>query len=74
MKSPCDIIQVYNMSSIVSCSIWNGYGKKRTPIWVDFKFTEDMIYACNNMYSQDFKFPARVDKIMFSRRGNRRYE
>ena len=68
MKSPYDIIQVYNTDSTVSCSIQNGHGKKRTPIWVDCVFTEDTIYVHGDRYTEDCELPTRVGKMIFSRR------
>lgn len=53
MKSLYSIVQVFNMNSTVACSIWNGYGKKRTPIYAGFIRTE---------------LPLRVDKIFFTGR------
>ena len=68
MKSLHKIIQVYNMKDTISCSIWNGYRKKRTPIWAESIRTEDTVYAYNETCFWSFEFPDRCDKIIFTRR------
>ncbi len=68
MKSLYSIIQVFNMNNTVSCSIWNGYGKKRTPIYADFMRTEDTVYLRNVVQTWVFRFPLRVDKILLTGR------
>ena len=69
MKSLYNIIQVFNVNEYtVSCSIWNGYGKKRTPIHVNFMHTEDTVYLYNVVQTWVFRFPPTVDKILLTGR------
>jgi hypothetical protein len=66
MKSLQYVFQVFNMNNTVSCSIWNGYGKKRTPCYFSLMHTEGSIILFD--HSKDyFEFPARVDKMLFTK-------
>ena len=68
MKSLQHVIQIYNMNDTVSCSIWNGYRKKRTPIWAQLIHFGDTIYVYNKTCNWSFEFPDRCDKTIFTRR------
>jgi hypothetical protein len=44
VKSLHYVFQIYNMNDTVSCSIWNGYGKKRCPVFASLVVTDDIMY------------------------------
>ena len=65
MKSLQHVFQIYNINGTVSCSIWNGYGKKRCPVFASLVVTDDMIYT-NIRGLGTLLFSRDWDKMLFT--------